>query len=200
MLEGNKTTALRIGSWNSGSKYLINQMPEIKSLIGRRKPRVLVIQEANLWNHHSKHLTDIDEYTLLTTKMINDRDRQCSRLVVYVKEEVKFTRLSNYETNDLSSIWLELSLPHQRKIVLGGVYREHNHLKTDADRLDYSSVDDQVNRWENFTSMWEKILDEKNKETIVIGDMNFALQDGIRRSLLHEKLYQVCTKLCTSIN
>ena len=62
-----------------------------------------------------------------------------------------FKRLPQYEVSDISSIWIEMGMPYQRKIILGCVYREHDHLKTDQDRSSLSSKEEQLDRWDRFT-------------------------------------------------
>ena len=103
-----------------------------------------MISEANFWRHHDLTLTEIDNYKLETTQMIDVPDRKCSRLVMFVKDGVKSKRLPEFESDNVSSIWLELGLPYQKKILLGGMYREHDHLKTEENRESRASHNDQI--------------------------------------------------------
>ena len=186
---GNRMTRMKIDSWNSGSSHLGNQINEIRAIIQRRKPHVLSVQESNFWNHHDKEKVKIDGYNLFFAKMLENKERNCSRIAVYVKEEIKAKQLKNLETDDFSAIWLELGLPFSRKIILGSVYREHSHLRTSpADSTNYSTRDEQEERWSKFVSKWEEALDT-GREVLVAGDMNIDLLGDTQMSQLHSSLY-----------
>ena len=72
---GNKTSALKVDSWNSGHAQLVKQMNEVKALIQDRRPHVFVIEEANFWAWQKKE----EDYKVHTTKMLENPLRQCSR-------------------------------------------------------------------------------------------------------------------------
>ena len=186
----NRTSSLRIDSWNSVSKQLINKIHLIKSLIDQRKPHILILQEANLWAHHDLKKVQIDGYRLVTSKMYEDHRRKCSRVVVYLKDCVRFRRLHNLELEDFSAIWLEVWLPYQRKIILSGTYREHDHLKLFQEERSYDGDEEQEERWDRFLSKWEEAA-EQGKELMVVGDLNVDLMDREeQRDQLQKKLFK----------
>ena len=97
-------------------------MNEVKWLIQERDPHLLFLSESNLWRSHDKELVLIDGYTLHTAKMIRYEERQVSRIVAYVKDGITARRRDDLEVEDISSIWMEIGLPHQRKFLICGVY------------------------------------------------------------------------------
>ena len=133
------------------------------------------MSESNLRRSHDKSLIDIDGYSLHTTSMIRNPERQVSRLVAYVKEGIVVKRREEFEKEDFSSIGMEVGLPKQRKFLICGVYREWAHLRTDGGfNEDTGSTIEQERRWNQFLDCWEDALDE-TEDVSVIGDVNIDL-------------------------
>ena len=176
MQHGNrKQCELKILSWNSGHSYLTNQINEVKWLIQEKTPHILFVSESILRQSHDKSLVEIDGYSLHTTSMIENPERQVSRLVAFVKDGIVVKRRRDLEKEDFSSIWMEAGLPKQRKFLICGVYREWAHLKTDGGPNDDSgSASEQERRWNQFLDSWEDALDE-TEDVSVIGDVNIDL-------------------------
>ena len=71
--------------------------------------------------------------------------------------------------DSFSSIWLEIGLPRQKKILVCNIYREWQYLGQE----DHSSnsVNSQLNRWISFIDQWEQAVSE-DKEIHCLGDFN----------------------------
>ena len=57
------------------------------------------------------------------------QDRSCvakGGIVVCIKDGIKYNRHTHIENNDIESIWIELSLSKQRRILCGFIYRPPN--------------------------------------------------------------------------
>ena len=172
---GNQSQEMKIVSWNTGHSHLKNQMQEVRWLVEEQKPHIMFLSESNLWRNHDKDLVEIDGYETHTTKMIRNPDRQVSRLVAFVKEGIIARRRDDLEIEDMSSIWIEVGLPHQKKFLLCGVYREWAHLRLDGETgNEQGSKSDQEDRWNQFLDTWEDSMDEQTDVT-VIGDTNLDL-------------------------
>ena len=67
-------------------------------------------------------------------------------------------------SDTFSSVWLEVGLPHQRKILLCNLYRDWQFLN----QPDNSSIttNSQLERWLIFLDQWERAINEQ-KEVIV---------------------------------
>ena len=69
-----------------------------------------------------------------------------------------------------SSIWLEVGLKHQKKILVCVCYREWQYLKQPNDDNSHT-VNSQLERWISFISQWEQAI-ATGKEVCVLGDFN----------------------------
>ena len=85
-------------------------------------------------------------------------------MVVYTHNLLIVKRRYDLEDKNISSIWLEVGLPRQRKFLVCHAYREWRHLY----QGDHSSgtLEAQHDRWRQFLTQWERALNE-NKEVIV---------------------------------
>ena len=70
---------------------------------------------------------------------------------------------------NVSAIWLEVGLPHKKKIIVCNVYREWGYLNQN-DKSSHS-LSAQLRRWQILLDNWEKALNE-GKEVILLGDIN----------------------------
>ena len=69
----------------------------------------------------------------------------------------------------ISAIWMEVGLPHKKKIIVCQAYREWKYMgQEDASS---GTVAAQFERWSTFLTLWEKALLE-GKEVIMMGDIN----------------------------
>ena len=174
-------TCLRFDTWNSGQSHLINQMNKVKKIIQKRRPHLLALQESNLWKYQDKEKVKIDGYRLFTSKMLENEERRCSRVVVYVKDNLRVKQLNSLESDENSAIWLE--------IIFGALYCEHSHIKVNKEDLTvYSTREMQERRWNNFLKKWEEALD-MGREVIVAGDVNINLLEEKEMTKLHRSLY-----------
>ena len=72
--------------------------------------------------------------------------------------------------NDIfSSIWLEVGLPRQKKILICNLYREWQYLGQDS--MVSLSTEAHLGRWISFWDQWE-LAAQENKEIHVKGDTN----------------------------
>ena len=120
-INGNKTKEMKILAWNGGHTQLKNQMNEVRFLLQEKNPHLLFVSESNLLRSHDRDLVEVEGYSLHTTRMIKCPERQVSRLVAYVKEGIIARRREDLEVEDMSTIWLEIGLPKQRKFLVCGL-------------------------------------------------------------------------------
>ena len=92
-----------------------------------------------------------------------------SRIAVYVQKDVAVKVRHDLMNDSFSSIWLEIGLPRQKKILVCNIYREWQYLGQE-DHSSYS-VNSQLNRWISFIDQWEQDLSE-DKEIHFLGDFN----------------------------
>ena len=112
--------------------------------------------------------------------MICCPEKKVSRIVAYTKEGLITKRREDLETEDVSAIWLEVGLPHRKKFLVCGVYREWAYLKTNCNsHLDSSSLVEQERRWRLFLDSWEDALDETEDICVCVecGRSQFKVQN-----------------------
>ena len=183
-INGNRPSrgrGIKIIAWNKGSSYLQNKHHEIETIIAADKPHIIGLSEANLKKDTDLSLVQHDDYTLHTAPTLENPLLGISRLVVYTHSSLVVKRRHDLENDSLSAVWLELGMPRQKKIIVGNIYREWQHMGQGPDSLS-GSVAAQLQRWLIFIDMWEKVLRE-GKEVMVLGDINLDFLKWTRDNL-----------------
>ena len=186
MVNGNgRQRGIKIIHWNKGSSFLENKFNEVEAVINGHKPHMIGLSEANLRAGHDKTKVQLTDYNLHTAQTLDNPDLLVSRVVVYTHNLLIVKRRYDLEDKNISSIWLEVGLPRQRKFLVCHAYREWRHLY----QGDHSSgtLEAQHDRWRQFLTQWERALNE-NKEVIVAMDANIdflkwtsdTLQPGVK--------------------
>lgn len=190
--QGNK--GMKIYHQNKGPSHLATRFVEIKQLVMVHNPDVLGLSEANLKATHDHKLVEIEGYTMLTTKAMENPSSGWSRLVVYVKNTLSWKRRPDLENQVTADIWIEAALGRQKPVIIANIYREWGLAGQGGD-MSSRSDGAQVERWDTFTSSWENALGE-DREVLVLGDVNFdrlrwdtSTQGGcVFTESLHEKI------------
>ena len=170
---GNRSAAgrgIRLAAWNAGSAFLHNKINEIEAVISKNRPHLLVISEANLHRDHDIQRVQIPNYKLLVSKTLANNDLKYSRVVMYVHNSIVADLREDLMDDNISSIWVSLGFKYQRRILVGGLYREWQLLGRNDNGVSLSETA-QLSRWKVFLSQWERAIAE-DKETIVLGDVN----------------------------
>ena len=168
---GNRSSkGIKLAHWNLGSAHLQNKMCEIERAVSLVKPAVFGISEANL--HHTTDLStvQIPGYRLFTAKTLQNPTIQMSRVVVFLRDDISGTLRSDLMDDDFSSIWIELSTPNSKKILVSNVYRDHQWMNQGQDKT--SKSDDAVKqRWIVYLDQWTR-AHATGAEIHCIGDFN----------------------------
>ena len=93
------------------------------------KPDILFISEANLFEYTPEYETNIVGYNLIKPKTSKNPNLLHSRIVALVRDEINFKVMTNIMEDDTAAIWLKITKSGHKKIIVGGVYREHRHIK-----------------------------------------------------------------------
>jgi len=72
-------------------------------------------------------------------------------------------------SDQVSTVWLEVGLPHKRKFLVCHIYREWGYMRQ-PDKTSHSRTA-QLDRWNTIVSKWEEAL-RGDKEVLVLGDVN----------------------------
>ena len=166
---GGRGAGLKLVHWNKGPAFLHNKHNEIETLIADHHPHVLGLSEANFKSDHDLGLVQHPDYQLHLSPTISNQELNIARVVAYTHKSLIVKRRTDLEDSRISAIWLELGLPHKKKILVCQGYREWRYLGQ-ADPSS-SSVGAQLQRWSIFLTHWEQALME-DKEVIVMMDAN----------------------------
>ena len=168
---GQRGHGIKILHWNKGPSYLQNKQQEIETIIAGHQPHILGLSEANLWADHDQHLVQHADYNIHTCLTLNNPELAVSRVVVYTHQSLVVTRRHDLEDTTISSIWLEVGLPRQKKILVCNGYREWQHLRQNNNSS--GTVHAQLQRWLIFLEKWEQAL-QSGREVIVLMDANWT--------------------------
>ena len=165
MTNGNIMKSLIVTHWNGGSKHMKNQIPEIQYILDTRKPDLLLLSEANIFDTNMDHELVTIGYTMQKTKTW-DTVGHC-RLIALVRNGLQLQVVEKWMSGEISSIWYKISSRGCRTLYLGGVYREHSVLHqteiTDSEAQ-------QITRWKIFINQWTTA--NRLGDCIIIGDTN----------------------------
>ena len=153
---------------------------EVETIIGEHEPHILGLCEANLKNNVDISLVQHQDYHLHVAQSINNPALGIARTVVYTHTSLVVKRRLDLEDESLSSVWLEVGMPRQRKILIATFDREWQYLNKSEDSS--RSVQAQLERWCNFLTQWETALSE-GREVVVMGDINLDFLKWTRTDL-----------------
>ena len=168
-IHGNRRVGIKLAHWNKGGGYLANKINEVDYLIKDYRPHVIGISESNFKSVHDKNEVQIENYNLFLANTLENPLLKISRVAVYVHQDVLVKVRHDLMNDCFSSIWLELGLPRQKKILVCNVYREWQYLGQEGNNS--GTVDAQLQRWISFIDQWEKAISEE-KEIHCLGDFN----------------------------
>ena len=112
---------------------------------------------------------NITGYTNIYPKTEGNLQLGYSRLILLVKNGVQVSILKDIMANDTSSIWVKVIKRGHKKVVIGGIYREHTLLKQPAPNNSNSEAN-QKERWNKILKQWVEV--SKESDCVVIGDIN----------------------------
>ena len=123
MINGNRKNSVQIAHWNLGSKRWKNKRDQIQALVDLKSPDLIFISEANLDEMTPEYETIIQSYNINKPKTISDH--RISRLILLLREQLKFTIEDKFMSKDIASIWVTILKSGARRVLVAGVYREH---------------------------------------------------------------------------
>ena len=156
---------LKIIQFNKGDSCLNNRTDQITDILEQHNPHIAIINELNNDKNDSVTRHSFQNYTLETDNLeIYDKK---SRTGILIKNNIHYKRRIDLETPGTSTLWIQLSHPGKKPILIQGIYRQFQRLGKDHTK----SIANQEWRWEQILSKWE-IASLENKEIISMGDTN----------------------------
>ena len=165
---GNRLNLLNIAHWNAGNSRWETKRTELEALVLQKQPDILFVSEANLWGSLDSSQTDIQGYNLhYPTAMMSKH--KYARIVLLAKNELDIKIEENLMNEDISAIWLSLAYAGNRRMKIGGIYREHR-LLFQADPNPTKTDGAQLTRWNTILARWKTAA--RDPLCTVIGDLN----------------------------
>ena len=158
---------IKIGHWNIGSRFWRNKTVEMQHMVDEVKPDMIFVSEANLLSSTSEEEKNIAGYTITTTK--DFRNSGISQLVLLIRDNFEVETQMELMENDIASIWVKIPRRGNRRLILGGMYREHKLIGDPTDAR-IGGYEHQAARWRAFIEQWKRA--DKLGEVHVIGDLN----------------------------
>ena len=130
---------------NKGNSDLYSRTDQINDLIKKHNPKIIIINKLNY------------KYG----------DTVAARTGILLHKDVHYSRRRDLETPGISSVWVKLSYPGRKPILVQGFYRQFRRIGKPNSHTPAS----QHQRWEMFIKKWEKAMQE-DLEIISMGDTN----------------------------
>ena len=159
----NKT--LKFVQINKGDSDFLSRTDQINDIIKNHKPNIVVINELNCKNDDNVARGQFPQFKLETDNL--DIVDQMSRTGILIHKDVQYKRRVDLETQGTSTVWVQLSYPGRKSILLQAIYRQFQRIGVPGSK----NPKKQRERWENIIKKWETAILEE-KEIITMGDFN----------------------------
>ena len=121
-----------MGHINLGSGYLVNNMNNIETIIGGYKPHILGVSESSFKTQHDRNDALLEDYSTFFSKTLENENLNVSRVAVFTHKDLVVKERLDLMSDSFSSIWLEVGLPRQKKILVCNLYRDWQYLGQDS--------------------------------------------------------------------
>ena len=165
-MNGNGKNAISVSHWNLGSKKWTNKRNQIQALVDQNQADIIFISEANLDELTPVYESLIQGYNITLPKTVSKNGT--ARLVMLTKNSLDFALKDDLMDDVFSSIWIKISRPGVKSLLICGLYREHQYLNQDSD-WSLQPVE-QNRRWAQFLSQVETA--RISSMCHIIGDFN----------------------------
>merc|ERR1712240_873999 len=164
---GNNT--IKLIQWNKGKANFKNKTNNLESILSKHRPNIISICKANINKDNSTETNNsYKDYKIEHTKM--SINTNLSKNIIMIKEDIIYKRRTDLEDQETSTIWIELTTPKNKPILIALIYRQWS-LPQILNIKNSNSIIKQTERWEKVLGKWEKAIKEK-KEVIVLTDDN----------------------------
>ena len=180
-----KTKNLKIASLNIRHSFGSNRS-QILLAAETEEIDILILTETDMEDIDEKNPPTLDGYTTLTPLK---KTKNKTRILTFVKPELKMKKRTDLMNEEVSSIWLEIESDSERETtaLIGGLYREFDDLSENANR---KSIPSQTERFQVFLKQMEKAALEDRKMLITMGDWNLNRnkwnEENEKKQMMHD--------------
>ena len=165
-LNGNGKNTISVSHWNLGAKKWKNKRDQIQAFADQKQADIIFISEANLDESTPCYESVIQGYNITYPKTVYKNGT--ARLIMLAKNGLDFVLKEDLMDDIFTSIWIKISRPGVKSLLICGLYREHQYLNQDSDWSLQPA--EQSKRWSNFLSQVETA--RISATCHIIGDFN----------------------------
>ena len=115
---GNLKHTLKLFHLNMGQSWWESKRDEIQAAVLEIDPDLMYISEANLREDTASETSHIEGYEIVYPNTM--RTHGCARIILLVREGVKFKKMDNFMDDQTSMIWIKLETRGGNLFILGG--------------------------------------------------------------------------------
>ena len=149
-----------------GSKFWIRKYEEVQAILDEHNPDVLFLMEANIFFEDPECSLSIEDYKMVRPATWKHPDLRYAKIIPLIKQNINFEVLDRYMEEHLSTIWIKISRRGQRKLIVGGIYREHNILRQQDNTS--GEPQQQEERWKRIVAQWVKASADSDSVILVV--------------------------------
>jgi hypothetical protein len=132
-VNGNRRrNGIKMGHIKLGSGYWVNNMNHIETIMGGYKPHILGVSESSFKAQHDRNDALLEDYSTFFSKTLENENLNVSRVAVFTHKDLVVKERLDLMSDSFSSIWLEVGLPRQKKILVCNLYRDWQYLGQDS--------------------------------------------------------------------
>ena len=105
---------LKIIQWNKGGETLQYKMEDIKEIIVKHKPMILIVNELNLEYSDHQSVFKIDGFNFECDKLIENN--KTGRTGMWIDKRLVYTRIKDLNIDQESIVAIRAGFPNKRKI------------------------------------------------------------------------------------
>ena len=136
----------------------INGIDTINDILEKYNPDILAISEANIIPEYINILNMFSKYKFELPKMFN-----CiglARNSLLIKNNIPYVQPNDFETDEISSVWVEILLKGGKKLLVSGAYCQWRVPgMMDPSQISHKNVH-QIERLQKFIDLWKQACNE----------------------------------------
>ena len=160
-------THLKVSQINKGNSDFDTAKFTLYKEILDNKADLAIISEANLKNDDETSIKTFKNYKMESKFMLGHNK---ARLVVLINNKLNYTRMKQFEEDDLSCLWLKINICKRKHLYMCCVYRQWN-LPSSMDKPESGNVHNQLDRLRRVLIPLDDLCD-KGHDVVISGDIN----------------------------
>ena len=161
--------AIKLMQLIKGNSAFVNRIDQIQHLINVHNPDIIIINELNISKDDDVSRNQFQNYVMMTDGL--DVTDVTSQMGILIHKNIHFKIRQDLEAQGLSTVWVQLTYPGRKPILIQGIYQQFCRLNHPG------SVTKQRKRWSRILDKWVAATDE-GLEIITAGDMNLNMMSN----------------------